>query len=209
MPDIKKSLSTGFKILLGIAAIIVVLLIIWGAVELANNLPESVKSIGATATTTPIQAPAFLDTIITVILGDGANLSWESLILYLAIFAILFFALSDIVSLFSTFTEATSWVIGFGLAVIAGVTNIIHSIAGIFAITAGIGAIGISIIIIAAVGAAVILNLGIGGPLRKWQHARQVKIDKFKAERGFGKVTSFIKGAKEGAETAGAGEKAK
>ena len=209
MADIKKSLSTGFKVLLGIAAVIIVLLIIWGATELANNLPEAIKSLGTTVTTTPIQAPAFLDTIINVILGTGASVSWESLILYLAIFAILFFALSDIVSLFSTFSESTAWVIGFGLAIIAGVTKIIDSIAGIFAVTAGIGAVGISIIVIAAVAAAVVLNLGISGPLKKWQQSRQVEIDKFKSEKGFAKVSSFIKGAKEGAEAAGAGQKGK
>lgn len=209
MPDVKKSLSTGFKVVLGIVAIVVIMLIIWGAVELANNLPEAIKDIGATATDTPINAPAFLDTIITVILGEKANVSWELLILYLAIFAILFFALSDIVSLFSQFTEATSWVIGFGLALIAGVTKIVESIAGVFAITAGIGAVGISIIIIAAVVAAVVLNLGIGGPLKRWQQARQSEIDKFKAARGFGKVSSFVEGAKQITETAGKGEKGK
>ncbi len=209
MPDIKKSFSTGFKILMGIVAIVAVLLIIGGGTWLVNNLPAQIKSVGATASSTPIEAPSFLEPIITVILGNGATISWENLILYLAIFAILFFALADIVSLFSTFTETTSWVIGFGLAIIAGVTNIIEFIAGVFAVTAGIGAIGISIIVISAVFAAVVLNLGIGGPLKKWRQARQKEINKFKAESGFGKVTSFIKGAKAGAEAAEEGEKGK
>ncbi len=125
------------------------------------------------------------------------------------IFAILFFALSDIVSLFSTFSEVTSWVIGFGLALIAGVTKIVGSIAGIFAIVGLMGAIGISIIIIAAIGAAVILNLSIGGPLKRWQERRQSEIESFKTAKGFDKVADFIGGAKKGAEAAGAGEEGK
>lgn len=203
----KKILSTPLKVLIGIAAFVAVLLIIWGASELVNNLPEAIRSVGSATTSTPINAPSFLNGIITVLLGGGAIVSWENLILYLAIFMILFFALSDIVALFSTFNETTSWVIGFGLAIIAGVTKMVNWIAGVFAVTAGIGAIGIGIIVCAAVFAAVVLNLGIGGPLRKWRRARQKEISEFKAEKGFGKVTSFIKGAKEGAEAAQAGEK--
>ena len=60
--------------------------------------------------------------------------------------------------------------------------------------------------ILAAIFAAVVLNLGVRGPLKKWQQKRQKDIDKFKAEKGFAKVSSFIKGAKEGTEAASGGE---
>jgi len=207
MPDLKKSMGTPFKVLMGILALVIVVGIIAVGTWSVNHLPEQLKTIGATRTSTTIQAPSFLDGMLTIVLGAEATISWENLILHIAIFMILFFALADIVSLFSTFNETTAWIIGFGLAIIAGVTNIIELVAGIFAITAGIGAIGIGIIIATAVFSAVILNLSIGGPLKKWRRARQKEINEFKAESGFGKVTSFIKGAKEGAEAAQAGEK--
>ena len=202
MADVKKTLSTGFKVLLGLLAVVAIILIIWGGTWLVNNLPTGLSSIGSTASATPINAPVSIETVLKVVLGSQSIISWENLILSLAIFMILFFAMSDIVALFSTFTETTSWVIGGGLAVIAGVTNIVEYIAGVFAITAGIGAVGISIIIITAVFAAVVLNLGIRGPLKSWQNARQIEIDRFKAEKGFSKVSDFIRGAKSGAEAA-------
>jgi len=202
MADAKKTLSTGFKVLMGILALVAIALIIWGGVWLANNVPSTIKSVGATATQTPISGPSWIMTTMKTLLGNGVTVSWENLILYLAIFMILFFAFADIVALFSTFNETTSWVIGFGLAIIAGVTKMISYIAGIFAITAGIGAIGIAIIICTAVFAAVVLNLGIRGPLQRWQNARQIEINKFKAETGFGQVSSFIRGAREGARAA-------
>lgn len=207
MADItKKPLTTGFKVLMGVLALLAVILIIWGGVWLVNHLPSVIKSAGATASQTPINAPNFVNSIATVGLGAEAITSWENLILYLAIFIILFFAFSDIVNLFSTFTETTSWVIGFGLAIIAGVTKTISWIAGIFAITAGIGAVGIAIIVCTAVFAAVVLHLGVRGPLQRWQKARQIEIDAFKSQSGFGKVTEFIRGAKSGAEAAARGE---
>ncbi len=205
----KKLLNTPLKVLMGILAFVAILLIIWGASELVNNLPDAIKSVGSAATSTPINAPSFLNGIITVVLGEGATISWENLILYIAIFMILFFALADIVSLFSTFNETTSWVIGFGLAIIAGVTKMVNWIAGVFAVTAGIGAIGIGIIVCAAVFAAVVLNLGIGGPLKKWRRARQKEINKFKAESGFDQVASFIKGSKTGTQAAQEGQRGK
>jgi len=202
MVNPKKTLSTGFKVLLGVLAIVVVSLIIWGGVELVNHLPSTLKSIGSSASATSINAPAFIESIATIGLGNEAMTSWENLVLYLAIFMILFFAMSDIILLFSTFTDTTAWVIGFSLAVIAGVTKMISWIAGVFAITAGIGAVGISIIIVTAVFAAVVLNLGIRGPLQGWQKARQMEIDSFKAKKGFGQVADFITGARKSTEAA-------
>jgi len=203
---VKETFSTGFKILLALLALVAIVLIIYGGMWLVNNVPEGLKSIGSTASTTPINAPAPVESALKVVLGGESTVSWENLILHLAIFMILFFAISDIVMLFSTFTETTSWVIGGGLAVIAGVTKMVEYLVGLFAVTAGIGAVGIVIIVATAVFAAVVLNLGIRGPLQRWQKARQREIDAFKAEKGFDKVSSFITGAKSGAEAAASGE---
>ena len=199
---IKKAMSMSTKVILGLLAIILIPLILYGGVKLINALPEGIKSVGATKSTTPLNVPEFLKNIVTVGLGSKAVVSWENLVLYLAIFFMLFFALSDIVMLFSTFTDTTSWVMGFGLAIVAGVTKTISWIAGIFAITAGIGAVGIAIIIIMAVLAAVVLNMGIRGPLMNWRQKRQTEIDSFKAGKGFGQVADFITGARQGTEAA-------
>ncbi len=207
----KKTFDTATKVVLGLVALAIIVMLFAIAGLAVNNLDRvGLDKVGATATQTPIFQTGdggFLENIITVVLGEGASVNWESLILYLAIFAILFFALSDIVSLFSTFSETTSWVIGFGLAVIAGVTGAVSAIAGIFAVTAVFGAVGIAIMIIAAIAAAVILNTFISGPLKRWQSARQTQIDQFKAARGFAKVGSFVEGAKQITDKAGKGEK--
>ncbi len=163
---------------------------------LYNYLPESIKSVGQTATTTPINPPSALETTFNILLGASeTQWTWEELILKLVIFFILFFALSDIISMFSTFSEATSWVIGFGLAVVAGVTKFIPWIVNIMGFTAGLGAVGIALIVGGAIFAAVTLNLGIT-PLFKWRMTRQNEIEAMKSEKGTSKVTSAIKGLK-------------
>ena len=210
MAEGKNPLSVGGKVLIAIIALIVLFGGVYAIVKLVIPIiPDNITAIGSTATQTAINAPDAVEKVVGVTLGEKASTNWETLILYLVIFMILFFAFSDIVSLFSTFNDVTSWVIGFGLAVIAGVTNVIQFIAGVFSITAGIGAVGIALIIISGVFAVVILNLGIRGPLKKWQRARQKDIDSFKAERGFAKVVDFVKGSKTVSEGAAEGEKGK
>lgn len=205
--QIKKALGIGKTFIIAIVCLIIVIVIFSIGSGAINNLPEQIRSIGATKTSTPIQGPEFVKGMMTTMLGENVIISWENLILYLAIFMILFFALSDIVSLFSSFNETTSWVIGFGLAAIAGVTRVIDYIANVFALTAGIGAIGIGIIILCSVFAAVTLNIGIGKPLRIWRQTRQREIEQFKSKKGFDQVASFISGAKQGTKAAGQGEK--
>jgi hypothetical protein len=207
---VKKVFSPGFKVLIGIAAIIIAILIIWAIVQLIDILPETLKEAGSVATETEINAEGIFGKIINIFLGENAVKSWELLILHIMVFAILFFALSDIVTLFGKFNETTSWVIGFGLAVIAGVSGGIEIIAGIFKFTATVGAVGIALMVIGAILAAVVLNLGIGGPLKKWRNARQKDIDSFRTSKGFDKVGYFIEGAGQVADAASeAGKKKK
>jgi hypothetical protein len=119
------------------------------------------------------------------------------LIIRLAVFAILFFAFSDILTMFSTFQDATAYAVGFGLALIASVAKIVEGISHLFAAAAGLGAIGIVVIIIWSLFAAVTLHLGIGGSLRKWRLQRQAEIEGMKATQGTARVTSAIRGLKE------------
>lgn len=202
--DSLAKLSTAGKIILGLGTVIIAAFILWGAYQLAKLVPP----IGEIATSTPISAPAWLNSIIrTVLIGDVAPLTLESIVLFLAIFVIIFFAISDILEAFSTFSPAVAWSIGFGIALIAGVTKVVATVGGLFGLAAGIGAFGILLIILGALGAAVTLNLGIGGPVRKWRLMRQAEIEGMKAEKGAGRVKSAIGALKEVEGAFGKGEK--
>jgi len=200
---VKKSMSLMTKVGIAIATLVVIGLIWW----FISWIIEKVPKVAASTTVTPLPADGFLGKIVGVILGSGAVVSIEALILFIAIFVIILFAMQDILNLFSTFSETTSFVIGLGLALVAGVTGLIDKVAQIFAITAGVGAIGIALIIFGAIASAVILNLGIGGPLKRWRTARDSEIESFKTTRGFSKVADFVGGAKQVAGAASAGEK--
>ena len=188
-------LSAPVKILLGLLVVIVAIAIFVGAVKLAQIAPK----VGETVTNTPILMPGWLATAVNAIIGPFAtgSITLEGLVLRLAIFAIIFFGVSEIIMLFSTFTTATSYLIGFGLALIAGVTKGINAIAGIFTVAAGLGALGIALIILGALASAVTLNLGIGGWIRRWRMERQMEIEAMKSDEGTGRVTSAIKGLKQ------------
>lgn len=174
--------------------VIVAGLIIWGTFYLASLVPK----VGVSTTSTPIQVTSWIGTLIETVLGiSAASLTLESLVLYLAIFMIIFFAISDILEMFSTFSTTTAWIIGFALALIAGVSKVYLSIAGFLGVAAGIGAFGIVIIIIGSVVAAVTMNVGVGSTLRKWRMERQAEIEGMKAYKGGRKVSDAITALKE------------
>lgn len=197
-------ISTSVKVIQAVMYSIAAGIIIYFATWAADKVPK----YGVTTTDTPIQVTSWISTLIQTVLGiDASNITLESLVLYLAIFAIVFFAISDIMEMFSTFSTTTAWVIGFALALIAGVLKVYPMIAGFFGIAAGIGALGILIIIAGAIVAAVTLNLGIGGTVRKWRAQRQMEIEGLKAYKGGRRVTDAIAGLKEIETGLAAGEK--
>jgi hypothetical protein len=186
-----------------------IFLFIWGAVKLSNL---NLITVAEVTTSNPIAMPDSMKTGTAVILGytkeqiENSGITWENLVIHLAIFMIIFFAMSEIVAGFSSFSETVSWVIGFGMALIAGASKMIGLLAAAMGLTAGIGAIGIMIIILAAIGAAVILNLGIGGSMRTWRMKRQVDIKKHKVAQGFETAAAGVRGAKTLAEAGAEGE---
>ena len=198
-------LSVPVKILLGLLFIVIAITIFFWAVKLAQIVPK----VGETATQTPIAMPGWIAKTVNAIIGpfDAGSITLEGLILRLAIFVIIFFGLGELVALFTTFSDATSYLISFGLALIAGVTKIINFVVGLFGIVAGVGALGIALIIIGGLISAVTLNLGIGGWLRRWRMERQVEIEAMKSEKGTGRVTSAIAGLKEVEKSFAKGEK--
>jgi hypothetical protein len=192
LTGVKKSMGTSVKVLISIGIAILALAVIWGVYAYAESLP----SVGETATgATIIEKESFVGKILISLLGV-TEISLESLILHLAVFAIIMFAVADIVTVFSSFSEGTSWVIGAGFALIAGVTNILPWVAGLFATGAAIGAVGITLIVIAAFVAAVSLNIGVGRTLRKWRLTRQLEIEAAKSGEGAASVASAIRGFK-------------
>jgi|SRR3989338_8081128 len=188
-------LSAPVKILLGLLVVIVAIAIFVGAVKLAQIAPK----VGETVTNTPILMPGWLATAVNAIIGPFAagSITLEGLILRLAIFVIIFFALGELIALTTSFQQATAYLISFGLALIAGVTKIINLVAGLFGVVSGLGALGIALIILGGLVSAVTLNLGIGGWIRRWRMERQMEIEAMKSDEGTGRVTSAIKGLKQ------------
>lgn len=186
------------RILIGVGAFIGLVFVIWVASLLLDFFQSSnigLFSIGSTASRTTIEI-SWVQDVASVVLGTTPPLTVEKLILFLAIFFIMFFALGEILSIFTIFSGTTSWVIAFGLAIIAGVTKIISVVSFFMAGAAGIGAFGILVIIGTAIVSAVLLHLGIGGAVRKWRLMRQAEITTFKSGKGAIKTSAAIKSLK-------------
>ena len=164
---------------------------------LINFLP----SWGAETTQTAILAPNWINSILTVLVGQ-ISLTWESLIVVLALMAILLFGLQDIIFNFSTFSETTSWAISVGLVLIAAVTRVISGLmAALFGGVAGIGALGIAIIVVWAIFIAVGTNILIGlSGIKEMKEKRQDQEDLRKAARKMKKGFAFLRGASDTSE---------
>lgn len=184
---------------IGIALIAIVLLgfVLYGASWLIENLPAQLKAIGSAQTQTAIPADSLFGQIFQFLLGAPTPFTYESLAIFLAIFFIILFALAEIVEMFSTFSSTTSWVIAVGLAIIAGITKTIAGIAAIFGLTAGLGAIGIGIIIITAIISAMIINIGFGEAIQAWALKRQISVTSAKVNKGFAKAGDAAKALKD------------
>ena len=195
MPEINK---TAKKVLIGVLALVTLILLIWfasWAISATQNSNFAIFQIGKSATQTPINA-AWLNSVSKVVLGTPVPVTVENLILFLAIFFMLLFSFGEILTMFTIFSDTASWVIAACLAMVAGVTQIIHTIAGFMAGAAGLGAIGVLIIILTAMASAVLMHLGIGGLALKWRALRQAEIEAYKSGQGTEKVTGAIVGLK-------------
>jgi hypothetical protein len=104
----------------------VVLFFIWWfllnvvIMPLINIAPEW----GAQVTAAAIDAPDFLVNLF----GNDIFASWNSLIVFIAVFFMLLFALADMISSFSTFKKGTSWILAFGLGIIGVFTGAMNMI---------------------------------------------------------------------------------
>ncbi len=125
----------------------------------------------------------------------------QQFLIWLAIFVIILVASADILSTFTTFSDLTSWVIGFGLALITSVTGVTEALAlTLFSAVAAWGAIAISLVIASGFAAAIVVHLAIGEGLAKWVMRRKIMMKAAKGEmeaeaglrtlRGLGKATT-------------------
>ncbi len=194
-----KGASNSTKILFGI---VISILIIIAMFYLWKIVPQYLPKIATDLTQTQITLPSWVETPVEVVLGQSALNGAESLILALAVFLILFFAFADIINMFSTFGETTSWVIAFGLAIIAGVTKMLNAIIVWLGLTAGIGALGIGFIILSAVFTAVVVNLVLGKNLRKSMKDAKTEAEIDKAAQTMHKGFGLFKSASKEVESA-------
>jgi hypothetical protein len=118
-------------------------------------------------------------------------------IIWLILFIMLFFAFSDIFSIFTAFSRRTAYILGFGLALITAMTRAIFLLAiWIFGITGGLGTLAVAIILITAFLAAVFVHFG-SLKLMKWVAKRQIAIKAIKEAQkpaeGWQKLEQFAK----------------
>ena len=117
-----------------------------------------------------------------------ARADWRFVVVMVVIFFMLFFAFYDIIYSFTGFTKTTSYILGFGLAVIAALTKGVLAISRFFfSITAAFGAVSVAIIIIIAFIISIILHIG---PLRKIREIKEKKEfeGRIKRMKGGGKL---------------------
>jgi len=184
---------------LGIAlgAILLAILLVWGSVQLANALAKSNVGItGPLDTANQITVAPWVASYLFPLLGiSSANttIAYGTLVLHLAVFLLIFIALAEIVMMFSSFSEGASYLIALGLAIIGGVTGIYQIIVASLGLTAAIGGVGVAIILIGAILAAISLNWGVTGWVRKWRLRRQAEISSFKTMKTAKSVGNAIK----------------
>lgn len=94
--------------------------------------------------------------------ASDSSLTWQLLFIMLLIFTILAFSFVDIFTAFTSFQKGTARVIGISLALLASVTGVVKGIAIWFGLTAGLGAVGIGIVLINSIVVFVAINLFMG-----------------------------------------------
>ncbi|MFA5485240.1 MAG: hypothetical protein WC260_03270 [Candidatus Pacearchaeota archaeon] len=147
-------------IFIAVIGIVIVFFVAWYLLNLViMPLIRIAPEWGSQVTAAAVEAPDFLVSLF----GEEIFASWNSLIVFIAIFLMLLFALADMISSFSTFKKGTSWILAFGLGVIGVFTGVINKmIVSLFGGAATIGAIGIALIVIWAIVVAVFTNFIIG-----------------------------------------------
>jgi len=103
-----------------------------------------------------------LENTLNFVFGVDTIDTWQIMIIMLLVFAILVVSFIDIFTAFTSFQKSTAIVIGISLALLASVTGVVKGVAIWFGLTAGLGAVGIGIVLINSIVVFVAINLFMG-----------------------------------------------
>lgn len=184
-----KGATTAIVILFSVIALVLLGIVVSWSIDRigALNIPEpSPTTVFVSYLNNDYVQPLFV-----VLFGEQALQTDQLFVIVLAILFIMLFAFSDILKMFSTFSEATSWVIAVALTFIMSALGITKVIISALGITAAAGLYIVLIMIMTAFIAALIINLGFGQQLQEWALRRKAAQDALKA----GKSAADIKTA--------------
>jgi len=193
---VRKVVGIPLKAFIFIMVFSIVIGFIWLSsfgIKTVDGFDNGITNFGKGLSKTPINLVPWLDGFLQIVLGIDPPLTVEQLIVHLAVFFIIFFALGEIVALVTVFSGFTSWLISLSLALVAGVTGVVPYVVGLMALTAGLSLIGIMIIILTAVFAAVTLHVGLGQAIRRWRLERQIEKDNLKMMKKSGTIKNTLR----------------
>jgi hypothetical protein len=100
-------------------------------------------------------------------------------VIWFILFIMFFFAFSDIISTFTAFSRFTSYILGFGLALITATTRLIAYLSLVlFSVVGGLGALAIAVAIGTAFVVFIFIHLGLGR-FEKWISERKKMIEAY------------------------------
>lgn len=99
--------------------------------------------------------------------------SWQLVIISIVIFSMFGFAFSDIISITTLFSKTVSYILGFGLAIIASLSGLTSGLAyWLFSITAALGIFSVVASLISAFVVWFLIHWGVGG-IEQWLMRRK------------------------------------
>lgn len=127
----------------------------------------------------------------------GVRADWRFVAIVFVIFIMFFFAFSDIIYSFTAFSKTTSYILGFGLAVIAALTKGVFYIAWfVMSGVAALGAFSVALVIILAFLMVIALHLSLFKFLRKKKSEKEIIEYASKIRRGAKFLEEVEKGVK-------------
>lgn len=137
--------------------------------------------------------------------------NWQFLLVMVLVFLILGIAFQDIFQSFTSFSAGRAMLIAWLLAVLASVLGVVRGIAVWLGLTAGLGAVGIGIVLVNSVIVFVAVNLFIGkNALIKMKEAKtleEIEEAASKTKLAYASARRTVKAINEG-DAAGAGRRA-
>ena len=177
-----EGVTTPFSLFFGIIALIGVLIVV---LFVGKEMLSKWGSLGGeiSVAQNPLVIPYWngfgpiLENGTNFLFASDSSLTWQLLFIMLLIFTILAFSFVDIFTAFTSFQKGTAVVIGISLALLASVTGVVKGIAIWFGLTAGLGAVGIGIVLINSIVVFVAINLFMGKSALIAMHEKKTMAD--------------------------------